>query len=228
MVTCVNFDGRFEMPLDVQTLDRFRGWAMSDAFPDQGRIDFVGGRIEVDMSPEDLFSHGVIKVEIVRVLSQLIKDARLGYLFTDSTRVSCPDAKLSVEPDIVFVSHTAISRERIRLVPKAGGKGLRYAELEGPPDMVAEIVSDSSVVKDTRQLPDAYYHAGVQEFWLIDGRGENTEFAIHHRGAHRFEPVVSDRNGFQESSVFSRRFRLSRTTGQAGHHEFQLSASSLD
>lgn len=222
MATSICIEGQFEMPLDVQTLDAFRHWTLSDTFPGFGRIDFVSGRIEVDMSPEDLFSHGAIKVEIIRVLSQLIKDSRLGYLFTDSTRVSCPSAELSVEPDIVVVSHKTIASDRVRLVPKASGASGRYAELEGPPDLVAEIVSDSSVIKDTRHLPSAYFRAGVREFWLIDGRGDDLVFTIHRRHKARFVPATTASDGFQRSLVFSRWFRLSRQLNPQGHCEFQL------
>ena len=42
-----------------------------------------------------------------------------------------------------------------------------------------EIVSDSSVAKDTRRLPAAYHKAGVGEFWLVDARGPETSFTIH-------------------------------------------------
>ncbi len=36
----------------------------------------------------------------------------------------------------------------------------RYVELEGAPDLVVEIVSDSSVAKDTQRLPPRYAAAG--------------------------------------------------------------------
>jgi Uma2 family endonuclease len=54
------------------------------------------------------------------------------------------------------------------LVPKAGAEPGRYIDVEGPPDLIVEIVSDTSVAKDTRRLPEAYFRAGVAEFWLAD------------------------------------------------------------
>src|SRR6266511_1101783 len=41
-----------EIPV-IRDLADFRRWALSDAFPQRGRIDYIAGRIEVDMSPED-------------------------------------------------------------------------------------------------------------------------------------------------------------------------------
>jgi Uma2 family endonuclease len=81
---------------------------------------------------------------------------------------------LSCEPDIVYISDDAIDSGRARLVPNAGGRPGRYVEIEGAADLVVEIVSDATVVKDTRRLPVAYCRAGVRESWLIDARGDST------------------------------------------------------
>jgi hypothetical protein len=47
-------------------------------------------------------THGKLKTEMVVVLGQQIKRGQLGESCTDSNRVSCPAAELSVEPDLVF------------------------------------------------------------------------------------------------------------------------------
>ncbi len=66
--TCVVFEELVEVPLTVGSLADFRRWALSDDFPETGRIDFIDGRIEVDMAPEDFFCHGTLKSEIARAL----------------------------------------------------------------------------------------------------------------------------------------------------------------
>jgi Uma2 family endonuclease len=222
MAATIVFEELFEMPLDLASLAEFRRWALSKAFPERGRIDFVGGRIEVDMSPEDLFTHGNVKIEIVGVLWQRVKAGRLGHLFTDRTRVSTPAADLSVEPDVVFVSEESIDGDRVRLVPRTGGDEGRYAEIEGAPDLTVEIVSDSSSIKDTRRLPVAYHRAGVREFWLIDARKDQLAFRIHRRGESAFDPVTADGEGFQASEVFACRFRLDRARDRRGHWSYSL------
>jgi Uma2 family endonuclease len=78
----------------------------------------------------------------------------------------------SAEPDIVFVSHEALLADRVHLVPGSSQEPGRYVELEGAADLIVEIVSDSSVGKDTRRLPEAYSRAGVREFWLADARND--------------------------------------------------------
>jgi Uma2 family endonuclease len=213
-----------EIPLNLQTLPEFRHWALSDAFPDRGRIDYLAGRIEVDMSPADFFCHGTLKAEIFGVLYQRVKHAQLGHLVTDRTRVSCPAAELSAEPDIIFISHDTFSSGRARLVPKTTGESGRFVEIEGAPDFVAEIISDRSVQKDTQRLPKAYYRAGVREFWLADARSEPLRFQIHRRGSVEFEGVEADGDGYQQSSVFGCSFRLDSRRDEQGHWSFDLRA----
>ena len=53
-----------EIPPGILDLERFRAWARSDDFPERGRIDWVAGRLEVDMSPGDLNTHGSPKSAI--------------------------------------------------------------------------------------------------------------------------------------------------------------------
>ncbi len=221
MAASVIFQEQVEIPF-VRDLRGFRDWALSAHAPDQGRIDYVIGHIEVDMSPEDFFTHGTVKTEIIIALGQILKRMGTGYLVTDSTRVSCPTADLSVEPDIVFISDQSLDSGRVRLIPKTEVQPDRYVEVEGPPDLIVEIVSDSSVTKDTQRLPAAYYQAGVPEFWLIDARGETLIHEIFRRGQSAYEPVTSDDSGFKYSAIFDSRLQLTRQRNAKGRWVFNL------
>jgi Uma2 family endonuclease len=221
MATSVSFQEQIEIPF-CHSLADFRAWATSDDFPETARIDYIAGCIEVDMSPEDLFTHGNLKTRMIVVLGTLLDDADLGELFSDCTRVSCPDADLSSEPDIVVVFHKSLDTGRVRLVPKGSGEPDRYIELQGPPDLVVEIVSDSSVIKDTQRLPKAYWRAGIPEFWLADARGSELVFRIHHPGPGGYELAPSDSEGFQHSATFNTWFRLIRHCRPAGRWAYAL------
>ena len=222
MATTVVFEEQVEIPLNLTSLADFRRWALSDDFPDRGRIDYVSGRIEVDMSPEDFFCHGTLKTEILGVFHRCVKRGDLGHLVSDRTRVSSIEAELSAEPDVVFISHEGLESGRVRLIPKATGEPGRYVELEGAPDLVVEIVSDSSVTKDTKRLPEAYFSAGVREFWLVDARGENLVFLIHRRGDTAYAPTIADPEGFQASVVLGVGFRLDGRRDSKGNWSFDL------
>lgn len=217
----VLFDDQCLIP-DVGSLAAFRAWAASEQFPATGRIDWVRSRIEVDMSPEDIFTHGSLKTEVVRVLGTMAK-SRGMHLFTGETRVTSEAGNLSVEPDVVGVSDAAIDSGQVRLVPAAGGRPDRFTELEGAPDLIVEIVSDSSVRKDTERLPAAYHAAGVNEFWLIDARGADVKFTIHH-----WEPsgyaAAGAADGSRYSRVFACGFSLERRRNARGRLIYDLVA----
>ena len=222
MATAVVFEERVVVPMGLGSLADFRRWALSEEFPEQGRIDYIGGVIEVDMSPEEVIAHGRLKNTINATLFALVDPPGLGLLLTDRSRVSSVEGKLSAEPDIVFVSYEALAEGRVRMIEKTGGDPDRHIELEGGPDLIVEIVSDSSVRKDTERMPRACFLAGVREYWLADARREPFLFRIHQRGASGFEAVVPDADGFQPSAVFACRFRLDWRRDRSGYWAFDL------
>ncbi|MCL4192333.1 MAG: Uma2 family endonuclease [Thermoguttaceae bacterium] len=221
MATTVIFEEQVEIPMDLRGLSDFRRWTHSDQFPERGRIDYVAGHIEVDMSPEDVFCHGKLKLALASRLFEIAERGNLGHAFTDCTRVSVPDAALSVEPDIVLVTNEALETGRVRLVAKAGQPD-RYIELEGPPDLIVEIVSDSSVTKDTKRLPPAYARAGVREFWLADARKEPLVFQVHRLAGDVYQPVEPDGENLIRSEVLGCRVRLEGQRDARGFWKFEL------
>jgi Uma2 family endonuclease len=221
MSHAVLIEDQLEIPA-LQGLEDFRRWAKSDAFPESGRIDFLSESLEVDMSPEDLHTHGNVKVELIGAIWQRVRRGELGELYTDRARVTCPQVGLSVEPDIVFVSNDAFDAGRIRLVPKSSRAADRYNELEGAPDLIVEVVSDSTVRKDTARLPNAYWQAGVREYWLVDARTDDLLFRIHHRGDAEYEPAPVAEDGFQYSAVLDCWYRLERLRNRYGRLQYNL------
>jgi Uma2 family endonuclease len=209
MAASVSFQEQIEIPF-LRSLAEFRHWATSAPLPEKVRIDYIAGRIEVDMSPEDLFTHGNLKTQIIVALGTLLKHADLGNVFSDCTRVSCPRADLSVEPDIVVLFHASLETGRVQLIPRASGEPDRYVELQGAPDLVVELVSESSVTKDTQRLPQAYWQCGIPEFWLADARGSDLLFHIHHHGRGGYDPAAIDQDGYQYSEMLHAWFHLQR------------------
>ncbi len=63
MSCAVLFEEQLRIP-PINSLADFRQWLRADDFPERGRIDYIAGQIEVDMSPEDLYTHGSLKTEI--------------------------------------------------------------------------------------------------------------------------------------------------------------------
>jgi Uma2 family endonuclease len=208
------------IPARAGSLHGFRSWAQSPRFPQQGAVSFIKGEIVIDMSPEDLNTHARIKAEIGCRIHQLVEECDLGEFYPDRTLLSNVAAQLSTEPDGTFVSWGAFESGRVRRVPAKGRSG-QFVELEGAPDWVLEIVSPSSIEKDTRTLRDAYYRAGIQEYWLINALGKQIKFQLLERRRNGYTAVPS-RNGWYFSRVFDRSFRLQRVESRRGFWRYTL------
>lgn len=199
------------IPEDAFTFEGFQRWIDSGAFPESGRIDYLEGDVEVDMSPEDLYTHGAVKTAIAARLSALIVESDRGDVFIDRARIRSRFADLSVEPDIVVVFGSSLEAGKVRLMPAASRKGPdRFSGLEGAADLVVEIVSDGSVAKDTRRLPKLYARAGIPELWIVDARSDDLRFQIHALRDGSYAAVEPDSAGWVHSPQLGVDFRLVR------------------
>ncbi len=206
------------IPAKIVDLESFRQWTRSEAFPEEGRICYLAGEVWVDVSMEQLFFHNQIKQECNRVLGTLAREGKSGRYIPDGMRLTHVAADLSCEPDALFVSTATLRSNRVRLIQ---GKSEGIVELEGTPDMVLEILSDSSVIKDTERLYDLYHRAAIPEYWLIDVREERLEFNILRNTAKGYV-ATRKQAGWLKSKVFGKSFRLTRESDALGHPEYTL------
>lgn len=211
--------GAIHVPEHVrQSLAAFREWAGDNDLPEKTRIDFYKGEVWVDMGKEQLYTHGQLKTEIAIVLGWLIKQRDLGTYWCNGVLVTNEVADLSGNPDGTFVSHESLETGRVSLTE---GADEGYVELDGTPDMVLEVVSESSVTKDTVTLRQAYWEAGIPEYWLVDARGERLEFHILKHGPKGYTDTRKA-GGWLKSAAFGKSFRLTRGTDRGGNPRFTL------
>lgn len=207
------------IPASAATLGGFRCWALSDDFPQRGRITFCQGELLVDMSPQSLETHSKVKVELNRVLANLLLESDIGTLYDDRTLVTNEEADLSTEPDATLVTHAAQETGRVKRTRRRDGRD--YVEIQGTPDLVVEIVSPSSATKDTRRLRGAYFDAGIPEYWLIDANGPKIKFEIlvHQPRGYRAARAAQ---GWITSPVLGRAFRWKREHNRLGDWRYTL------
>ena len=218
MPTVITEDVQIDIPEWVTNLAAFRQWADDDDFPEKGNIWWLSGKVWADMSKEQIFTHLDVKGEYYHVLKWLAKADKLGRVWPDGLLVTNVNAGFSGKPDVTFVSFAAIEEGRVVLVK---GRSNGFIEIDGSPDMLLEVVSDSSEVKDCDILLDAYYQAGVQEYWLVDARQDPLSFDIYRRDPREFVPVRRQ-GGWLKSAVFGKSFRLTREVDQTGRPEYRL------
>jgi Uma2 family endonuclease len=136
---------------------------------------------------------------------------RLGRFYADGLFLRNDAADVAGKPDATFASNVALRAKRVR--PTKGKKG-GIVGLEGSPDIVLEVVSPSSVRKDTVVMKQAYWEAGVREYWLVDARREPLTFDIFRRAAKGYT-AARKQDGWLKSAVFGKSFRLTQQADPA-------------
>lgn len=201
------------VPEWVVDLESFRRWGREDDFPEKAQISYLHDEVWVDLSREQIFTHTEVKGEINTVLRTMMKANRMGRYFAHGAYLSNVEADFSHKPDGTFVSFEAMRGGRVKI---ADGQD----ELVGSPDMVLEVVSTSTVKKDNQLLREAYFLAGIREYWLVDARKSPHKFEILRRGGSGFV-AVRKRGMWTPSEVFETSFQLIEQI-EEGHLAFTL------
>ncbi|MGH7171849.1 MAG: Uma2 family endonuclease [Gemmataceae bacterium] len=219
MITVINESNRrVSIPSWVVDLESFRRWADADDFPEDGRAWYLKGEVWIDMSKEQIFTHLAVKREFFFVLTGLVKAEGLGLFLPDGLLLSNEAADISGKPDATFVSSASIEAKQVHLIEGWDGG---FVEMEGSPDMVLEVVSTSSVHKDTVVLRQAYWQAGIREYWLVDARHEPVRFDTLRRTARGYAATRKG-DGWLRSAVFDKSFQLSQHVNALEHPEYTL------
>ena len=102
---------------------------------------------------------------------QHAKEKELGLVLTAPIGVRLAEKEAIVQPDLLF-----IRRERLQIV--------KDDVIDGPPDLVVEILSPSNWVFDRTRKQRAYEQAGVREYWIVDYRARTVDVLV--REGHEF------------------------------------------
>jgi Uma2 family endonuclease len=149
------------------TQDEFEEWLTELPKEDANRYELLNGSIF--MTPPAGWPHGNTEARIVRELGNCAAQYQLGEVFGSSTgyRLSSGD---TLEPDVSLISYTRLH---------AGPPPRRGKFLEIAPNLVVEILSTPTALRDRTEKKDIYERNGVDEYWLVDtDRREVTMFRL--------------------------------------------------
>ena len=119
----------------------------------EGRMELINGEITVPPAPSA--GHQRIAYRLAKLIEQV---AGRGEVYLSPIDVHLAE-DLVVEPDVLWVSP---ENESCMLVND------QY--WQGPPDLIVEVLSPGSLVRDKRVKFAYYEQHGVGEYWIIDPR----------------------------------------------------------
>lgn len=208
--------GRVVIPDWVEDLDSFRRWRLSEDSSENGEIAFLDSYIWVDLTMEEFLTHNQVKAAYDYALMHVVNPASLGRYVPDRMLLTNTEANLNAEPDGLFFTWETLRSGRLWFVERES-QGIM--ELEGTPDQVLEVVSKSSVRKDTVLLRELYFKAGIPEYWLVDVRDGAMSFEILQRTSEGYVGVPAV-DGWIASKVLGKKFQLRKETDPLGHPQF--------
>lgn len=142
---------------------------------------------EVLEMPSVSINHQDVGRFLLRLISDFVEDYNLGTVLYEKFQMRLPMRPSGREPDIIFVSNTHLSR-------------LESSYLDGPGDLVVEVVSPESQSRDRVDKFAEYQRDGVGEYWLIDPvMQEALFFVLDDNG--RFQSVPSNGDGLYHSAI---------------------------
>ena len=121
--------------------------------PDDGRrYEILDGELAVSPSPTS--THQVVSQNLEFGLSAWVRAQRLGRIWHAPLDLIL-EPTIVVQPDIFFIAN-----EHSSIVTKRG--------VEGAPDLVIEILSESTAARDRGIKMQIYARHGVTRYWIVD------------------------------------------------------------
>jgi Uma2 family endonuclease len=155
---------------------RFLACDIWDA-PDNGKkYEVIDGDLYVSPAPNWRHQRQLNRLNVA--VSNWVDGHNLGYVVAAPIGVVLDDEN-GLEPDLLFISH-----ERAHIISERG--------VEGPPNLVVEVLSPSTEARDRGLKLRRYAAAGVDHYWILDTDGPRIEERVLGEDSYRlvgtFEP----------------------------------------
>ncbi len=126
---------------------------------DDKRYELIDG--ELIMTPSPISYHQWISKNIVYEIEKFARETGAGMLFNAPCDVFLDNENV-LQPDVLF-----ISKERACVIGRRN--------IQGAPDLVVEILSETTAYYDLMKKKRLYAKFGVREYWIIDPDGKTVE-----------------------------------------------------
>lgn len=149
--------------------------------------EWEDGVIVKPMSPVS-FNHTNIGLFLTRVLGDFCENNGTGQVVYAPYQMRLWQFNRGREPDVAVVLTTNLSR-------------ITPGYLDGPADLVIEIVSPESEERDRKTKFAEYEFCGVTEYWILDPVAQTAEFYLRNPVTLKYVAQSPDANGNYESAV---------------------------
>lgn len=157
------------------------------ALPNEGGlVEWVNEEVVYHMPVKPI--HQFIVDFFVTVLNIYANFRGLGRVVSAPVEFRCYPNGNSREPDVMFVSGEHLER-------------VTEDRVEGTPDLIIEVVSNESVIRDYDDKFIEYQECGVPEYWIIDPRPRRKRALFYQLGEEGEYLPVSPVNGIYHSKV---------------------------
>jgi len=143
-------------PPPRMTYEEFLEWADEDTW-----AEWVDGEV-ILLSPVSK-RHQSLAGFLVALLSHFTEAKGLGQVLFAPFQMKLSTRPSGREPDLLFIAKEHLDR-------------LKNTYLDGPADLVIEIVSPESQARDRGEKFYEYEKAGVPEYWMLDQLRQQAEF----------------------------------------------------
>jgi Uma2 family endonuclease len=158
-----------------------------ERFDDGQHAEWVNGEV-IEMPPigED---HDRLELFLLRLLGEFLEHHPLGEIRHDPFNMKTGPQLPGRAPDVLFVANKNLKR-------------LKKTHLQGPADLVIEVVSPGTRATDRGDKYYEYEQGGVSEYWLLDPQRKRAEFYQLDR-KRRYQLVASDKEGVYRCRAIS-------------------------
>ena len=169
-----------KLELPTMTYAQFLEWDFENP-----HVEWVNGGVLM-MAPVS-GEHQLVRRFLINLFSLLVEKDGLGELLDDPFQMKTGPDLPGRAPDIQFIATRNLNR-------------LKANHLDGPADLVVEIISPGSRGTDRGDKFYEYEKGGVKEYWLIDPMRKRAEFYRLGRDK-QFHEMKVDESGIFRSAV---------------------------
>jgi Uma2 family endonuclease len=169
-------------PLPKMTYEQFLAWADEDT-----RAEWVAGEVMLLSPPYDW--HQDLGGFLMALLRFFVEGQQSGKVLSAPYQIKMGPHLPGREPDVLFVATEHLDR-------------FKGSYLEGPADLVVEIISSDSRSRDRVDKFSEYEQGGVGEYWLVDYLRRQAEFYVRGEDG-TFHPNAVGTDGIYRSAVLA-------------------------